>query len=95
VRSAQTEDLQAELDRRRAGEDARVTMEQAHERRFNIERRNLDAELNAAAPRPRGHAQALVAGVGCVALADHLRVVTWLSKFRPHLPEKYNGSTNP
>ena len=95
VRSAQTEDLQAELDHRRAGEDARVTMERVRERRFNIEGRNLDAELNATAPRPRGHAQAPVAGVGCVALVDHLRVVAWPSKFRPHLPEKYNGSTNP
>ena len=78
--------------RRRQG---RVTMEPARERRFNIEGRNLDAELNAAAPRPCGHTQAPVAGVGCVALADHLRVVAWPSKFRPHLPKKYNGSTNP
>jgi hypothetical protein len=36
-----------------------------------------------------------MAWVGCAALADHLRAVTWLLKFRPHLPEKYNGSTNP
>ena len=94
VRSAQTEDLQAELDRRRVGEDARVTMEWARECRFNIKGRNLDTELNAAAPRPRGHAQALVAGVGgYVALADHLRVVAWPSKFCPHLSKKYNGST--
>jgi hypothetical protein len=28
-----------------------------------------------------------LAGVGCAALADHLRAVTWPSKFRPHLPE--------
>jgi hypothetical protein len=36
-----------------------------------------------------------VARVGCAALADHLRAVAWLSKFQPHLPEKYDGSTNP
>jgi hypothetical protein len=36
-----------------------------------------------------------VAGVGCTVLADHLRAVAWPSKFRPHLPEKYGGSTNP
>jgi hypothetical protein len=35
-----------------------------------------------------------MAGVGCAALADHLRVVAWPSKIRPHLPEKYDGSTN-
>ena len=29
-----------------------------------------------------------MAGVGCAALADHLRAATWPFKFRPHLPEK-------
>jgi hypothetical protein len=28
-----------------------------------------------------------LAGVGCAALADHLRAATWPSKFWPHLPE--------
>jgi hypothetical protein len=36
-----------------------------------------------------------LAGVGCAALADHLRATSWPSKFRPHLPEKYNGTSNP
>jgi hypothetical protein len=36
-----------------------------------------------------------LAGVGCAALADHLRAATWPSKFRPQLPEKYNGTSNP
>jgi hypothetical protein len=36
-----------------------------------------------------------LAGVGCVALADHLRAATWPSKFWPHLPEKYDGTSNP
>jgi hypothetical protein len=39
--------------------------------------------------------QAPVAGVGCAVLADHLRAVAWLAKFRPHLPEKYDGTANP
>jgi hypothetical protein len=34
-------------------------------------------------------------GVGCAALADHLRATSWPSKFRPHLPEKYDGTSNP
>jgi hypothetical protein len=34
-------------------------------------------------------------GVGCATLADHLRVATWPPKFRPHLPEKYDGTSNP
>jgi hypothetical protein len=34
-------------------------------------------------------------GVGCAALADHLRATNWPPKFRQHLPEKYDGTTNP
>jgi hypothetical protein len=34
-------------------------------------------------------------GEGCAALADHLRAATWPPKFRPHLPEKYDGTSNP
>jgi hypothetical protein len=66
-----------------------------HNRQHNIEGRNLGAELDAVLPKLQGLVQAPVAGVGCAALADHLRVVAWPSKFRPHLPEKYDGSTNP
>jgi hypothetical protein len=36
-----------------------------------------------------------LAVVGCAALADHLRAATWPSKFWPHLPEKYDGTSNP
>jgi hypothetical protein len=32
--------------------------------------------------------------VGCAALADHLRATTWPSKFRPHLLEKYDSTSN-
>jgi hypothetical protein len=37
VRGAQTDDLRAELNRRRAGEDARVSLERVRERRQNFE----------------------------------------------------------
>jgi hypothetical protein len=33
--------------------------------------------------------------MGCAALADHLRATTWPPKFWPHLPEKYDGTSNP
>jgi hypothetical protein len=33
--------------------------------------------------------------VGCAALAYHLCAATWTPKFRPHLPEKYDGTSNP
>ena len=36
-----------------------------------------------------------MADVGYAALADHLRAATWPSKFRPHLPEKYDSTSNP
>jgi hypothetical protein len=36
-----------------------------------------------------------LAGVGCTALADHLRAASWPPKFRSHLPEKYDETSNP
>jgi hypothetical protein len=91
-------DLRAELNRRRAGEDARISLERVRERRQNVEGRNLDYDFAAVAPQtPTGariQAGVPLAGVGCAALADHLRAVTWPSKFRPHLPEKYDGTSN-
>jgi hypothetical protein len=99
VRGAQTNDLRAELDRRRAGEDARVSLKRVRERRQNIEGRNLDQDFAAAAPQTpmgtRSQAGVPLAGVGCAALADHLRVASWPPKFRSHLPEKYDGTSNP
>jgi hypothetical protein len=94
VRSARTEDLRAELNHRRTREDARVSIERARGRRLNIGGRDLDAELAAVAPAPQGPVQAPVSRVGCAAPADHLHTVSWPSKFRPHLSEKYDGSTN-
>ena len=87
VRGARTEDLRAELNRRRAGEDARISVERARERRLNIEGRNLNADLDVVAPKPPVNARiqpgAPVAGVDYAALAEHLRAVAWPSKFRP------------
>jgi hypothetical protein len=92
-------DPRAELNRRRAGEDACISLERARERRQNVEGRNLDHDFAAVAPQtPTGariQAGVPLAGVGCAALVDHLRAATWPSKFRPHLPEKYDGTTNP
>jgi hypothetical protein len=74
-------------------------MERARERRQNVEGRNLDYDFAALAPQtPTGtriQAGVPLAGVGCAALADHLRATTWPSKFWPHLPEKYDGTSNP
>jgi hypothetical protein len=99
VKGAQTNDLQAEHNRRCAGEDARVSLERACERRQNIEGRNLDQGFAAVAPQApmgtRSQVGVPLAGVGCAALADHLRAASWPSKFRPHLPEKYDGTSNP
>jgi hypothetical protein len=80
VRGTQTNDLRAELNLRRAGEDARVSLERARERRQNIEGRNLDQDFATVAPQaPMGtqsQAGVLLAGIGCVALADHLRATS-------------------
>jgi hypothetical protein len=50
VRGAQTNDLQTKLNRRRTGEDARISLERACECRQNIEGRNLDQDFAAVAP---------------------------------------------
>jgi len=73
VGSTRTADLRAELNHRRAVEDAHVSMERARECRLNIQGRNLDTDLSSAAPKTLGHAQIPEARAGCVALADHLR----------------------
>jgi hypothetical protein len=99
VRAAQTNDLRAELNRRRAGEDTRVTLERARERRQNIEGRNLDQDFAAVAPQApmctRSQAGVSLVSVGCVALANHLRATSWPSMFWPHLPEKYDDTSTP
>jgi hypothetical protein len=92
VRGAQTDDLRAELNRRSAGEDARVSLERARERRQNFEGRNLDQDFTARDARIQ--AGVPLVGVDCAALADHLRAATWPPKFWPHLPEKYDGTSN-
>jgi hypothetical protein len=98
VRGAQTNDLLAELNHRRTGEDARVSLERARERRQNIEGHNLNRDLATEAPQTpmgtRSQTSVPLAGVGCAALADHLRAASWPPKFRPHLPEKYDGTSN-
>jgi hypothetical protein len=99
IRGAQTNDLRAELNRRRAGEDTCISLERARERRQNIEGRNLDQDFVAVAPQApmgtRSQVGVPLAGVGCAALADHLRAASWPPKFRPHPPEKYDGTSNP
>jgi hypothetical protein len=88
VRGAQTNDLRAELNRGRAGEDARISLERAREHHQNIEGHNLDQDFAAVAPQApmgiRSQAGVPLAGVGCAALADHLHAASWPPKFRPH-----------
>jgi hypothetical protein len=99
VRGAQTNDLREELDRKRAGEDARVSLERARERHQNIEGRNLDQDFTAVALQTpmgtRSQVGVPLAGVGCAALVDHLRAASWPPKFWSHLPKKYDGASNP
>jgi hypothetical protein len=99
VRGAQTNDLRAELNGRRAREDARVSLERARERRQNIDGCNLDQDFAAVAPQTpmgtRSQTGVPLAGVGCTALADHLRTTSWPPKFWLHLSEKYDGTSNP
>jgi hypothetical protein len=88
------EDLRDELNRRRTGKDACISLEKARERCGN-----LGQDSAAVAPQApedaRFQTSIPLVGVGCDALADHLRAATWPPKFRPHLPEKYDSTTNP
>jgi hypothetical protein len=107
VRAALIEDLRAKLNRRRAREDAPVSLERPSDLRAELNRRragedarvSLDYDFTEVAPQtPTGariQAGVPLAGVGCAALADHLHAATWPSKFWPHLPEKYDGTSNP
>jgi hypothetical protein len=99
-----TTDLREEINRHRGGEDSRTTIERNRVRCRDIEGRNLkrDFELHApVAAHQAAHAPLPLAprefrrGRGCMALAPHLHMVVWPPKFRPHLPEKYDGTVNP
>jgi hypothetical protein len=85
MRGAQTNDLWAELNHRRTGEDACISIERVCEHRQNVEGRNLDYDFAAVAPQTttgaRIQAGVPLAGMGCAALEDHLRAATWPSKF--------------
>jgi hypothetical protein len=78
---------------------ARISLERARECRQNIKGCNLDQDFAAVAPQTPVGARSQVgvplAGVGCAALTDHLRAASWPPKLRPHLPEKYDGTSNP
>jgi hypothetical protein len=80
------------------GEDTRVSLERAREHRQNFNGRDLDQDFAVVAPQtPMGTLSPTgvpLAGVGCAALADHLRAVSWPLKFWPHLPKKYDGTSN-
>jgi hypothetical protein len=74
-------------------------LERASERRQNIDGHNLDQNFAAVALQTpmgtRSQTGVPLAGVGCAALADHLCAASWPPKFLPHLPEKYDGTSNP
>jgi hypothetical protein len=93
------DDLRAELNRQRAGEDARISLERARERRQNFEGRNLDQNFAPVSPQTPRDARIQMGvplvGVGCATLVNHLRTATWPPKFRPHLSEKYDETSNP
>jgi hypothetical protein len=102
IASYATADLRAEINRRRGGEDGRVTIERRRERRRDIKGRNLEKDFDSHAlsrrsPSAREAYLPSSPGVtgGCMALAPHLRMVVWPRKFRTHLPEKYDGTVNP
>jgi hypothetical protein len=79
-------DLRDKLNRRRAGRDVCISLEKTRERCGG-----LGQDSAAVLPRALGDARFQtsipLAGVGCAALANHLRAATWPPKFWPHLPK--------
>jgi hypothetical protein len=51
VASITTVDLRAELNRRRNGEDSRITIKRQRERRHNMEGRNLEKDFDSLTAR--------------------------------------------
>jgi hypothetical protein len=76
VRAAPTEDLRAELNRRRAGEDARISLERARERRQNVEGRNLDYDFTAVAPQTPVGTRFQASAPWPVWAASHSRIIS-------------------
>jgi hypothetical protein len=69
-------------------------LERTRERRQNINGHDLDQDFAVVVPQTpmgtRSQTGVPLAEVGCAALADHLCATSW-----PHLPEKYDGTSNP
>jgi hypothetical protein len=86
--------MRDELNRRHAGKGACISLKKAR-----VRCGNFGQDFATVAPRALGDARFQtsipLARVGYAALADHLRAAMWPPKFRPHLPEKYDGTTDP
>jgi hypothetical protein len=105
VKGAQTDDLRAELNCRRVGEDARISLERADNLRAELNHRRAGEDAQVSLEKARERLQnfegrnldqdftardaRIQAGVLLVGAA------TWPPKFLPHLSEKYDGTTNP
>jgi hypothetical protein len=76
VRATLTEDLRAELNHRRAGEDARISLERARERRQNVEGHNLDYDFTAVAPQTPVGARFQASAPLPVWAAPHSRIIS-------------------
>jgi hypothetical protein len=105
VKGAQTDDLRAELNCRRVGEDARISLERADNLRAELNHRRAGEDAQVSLEKARERLQnfegrnldqdftardaRIQAGVLLVG------AVAWPPKFLPHLSEKYDDTTNP
>jgi hypothetical protein len=94
--SIATANLWAGLNHCRDGEDSRITIERQRERCRNIEGEFDSLVLAREVPTAHDVHPPSSPGLlgGCMELAAHLHMVVWPHKFRPHLPEKYDGTVN-
>ena len=78
-------DLRRVLNDRR-GEDARTRIERRRERHRRDDR-DVDPGVLGQVSSPHG--------AGCLAFVPELRKVTWPHKFKPDVPDRYDGQSNP
>ena len=78
-------DLRRVLNDRR-GEDARTRIERRRERHLRDDH-DMDPGVLGQVSSPHG--------AGCLAFVPELRKVTWPHKFKPDVPDRYDGKSNP
>ena len=89
-----TPDLQSHLNEVRASKDSRTTLERGWERRHQANDEHVPSGLTMGNGTTSDDDIGPY-GAGSRAFTANLRRINWSTKFRPNLPEKYDGTIDP